>query len=64
MWVIVFYLGSALLWPPVPNILGTGLVVLVDCNCQLKVALAVVGMRGRDDGRDGEGCERCVMKWN
>lgn len=64
MWIIAFYLGLVLLWPLEQNILGTGLVVSADCNCQLRVALAVVGMRGRDGGSDGEGCERCVMKWN
>lgn len=54
MWIIVFYLGLVLLWPLEQNILGTDLVVSGDCNCQLRVALAVVGMRGRDDGSDGE----------
>lgn len=54
MWIIVFYLGLVLLWPLERNILGTDLAVSGDCNCQLRVALAVVGMRGRDDGSDGE----------
>lgn len=54
VWIIVFYLGLVLLWPLEQNILGTDLVVSGDCNYQLRVALAVVGMRGRDDGSDGE----------
>lgn len=40
------------------------LVVWGDCDCQLRVELAVVGMCGRDDGSNREGCERSVMKWN